>query len=138
MQTIWRYDYAGIVVLTVSSFVPVVYYTFLCEPATKYFYLISTGLLGTLPCPTTTCLLYRCCSSSLHPTTCMLPGILAAAMKGLFNDPLSSDVFHRESKISPLYHRMSLYQSMAEAVHDDESLSSDYCWVQGWQQSLCR
>lgn len=45
-QNIWRFDYAGIVVLIVTSFVPVVYYSFLCNPACQYFYLISTVALG--------------------------------------------------------------------------------------------
>lgn len=49
LQNIWRFDYAGIVVLIVTSFVPVVYYSFLCNPAFRYFYLISTVALGKTP-----------------------------------------------------------------------------------------
>ena len=49
LQNIWRFDYAGIVVLIVTSFVPVVYYSFLCNPVYQYFYLISTIALGKFP-----------------------------------------------------------------------------------------
>ena len=48
MQKIWKYDYAGIVVLIVTSFVPVVYYSFLCSPMIQAFYLITTMVLGKL------------------------------------------------------------------------------------------
>lgn len=42
---IWRLDYAGIAVLTVTSFYPPVYYGFMCAPATRAAYLAaSTGL----------------------------------------------------------------------------------------------
>ncbi|BDA50104.1 Heptahelical transmembrane protein 4 [Coccomyxa sp. Obi] len=47
-ETIWKYDYAGIVVLIVASFIPPVYYGFLCEPLLRNFYLISTCLMGLL------------------------------------------------------------------------------------------
>lgn len=49
MQLIWRFDYAGIVVLIVTSFVPPVYYGFLCEPLLRNFYLLSTLTLGASP-----------------------------------------------------------------------------------------
>lgn len=45
-QLVWRFDYAGIVVLIVTSFFPPVYYGFLCEPLLRNFYLLSTLLLG--------------------------------------------------------------------------------------------
>jgi hypothetical protein len=45
-QAIWKYDYAGIVVLIVTSFVPPVYYGFLCQPLLRNFYMISTLSLG--------------------------------------------------------------------------------------------
>ncbi|KAK9837509.1 hypothetical protein WJX81_007514 [Elliptochloris bilobata] len=45
-QLVWRFDYAGIVVLIVTSFAPPVYYGFLCEPFLRNFYLLSTLLLG--------------------------------------------------------------------------------------------
>ena len=46
LQAIWKYDYAGIVVLIVTSFMPPVYYGFLCQPLLRNFYLISTVSLG--------------------------------------------------------------------------------------------
>ena len=49
LQKIWKYDYAGIVILIVASFVPVIYYTFLCSPGTQAFYLSTTLLLGGIP-----------------------------------------------------------------------------------------
>ena len=52
-QLVWRFDYAGIVVLIVTSFFPPVYYGFLCEPLLRNFYLLSTLLLGE-PCPVCT------------------------------------------------------------------------------------
>lgn len=48
VQKIWKYDYAGIVVLIVTSFVPVVYYSFLCSPRMQTFYLLTTCFLGKL------------------------------------------------------------------------------------------
>ena len=42
----WRFDYAGIAVLIVSSFFPPVYYGFLCHPPQRAFYLLTTCLLG--------------------------------------------------------------------------------------------
>jgi hypothetical protein len=47
--TVWRFDYAGIVVLIVTSFVPPVYYGFMCNPGLRAFYLISTTCLGAHP-----------------------------------------------------------------------------------------
>lgn len=66
MQTIWKYDYAGIVVLIVASFIPPVYYGFLCEPLLRNFYLISTCLMGkTLDC--------ICCTFfSMHEGCCLI------------------------------------------------------------------
>lgn len=46
MQTIWKYDYAGIVVLIVASFIPPVFYGFLCEPLLRNFYLSTTSAMG--------------------------------------------------------------------------------------------
>lgn len=51
MQSIWKYDYAGIVVLIVTSFVPPVFYGFLCQPFLRNFYLFSTVGLGELLWP---------------------------------------------------------------------------------------
>lgn len=46
MQTIWKYDYGGIVALIVASFIPPIWFGFLCEPALRNFYLISTCIMG--------------------------------------------------------------------------------------------
>lgn len=43
---IWRFDYAGIALLIVTSFFPPVYYGFLCLPWWRNFYLISTSCMG--------------------------------------------------------------------------------------------
>jgi adiponectin receptor len=43
---LWRFDYAGIAVLIVASFFPPVYYSFLCSPWTRLFYLVTTSVLG--------------------------------------------------------------------------------------------
>ena len=43
---LWRFDYAGIAVLIVASFFPPVYYSFLCSPWTRLFYLVTTSMLG--------------------------------------------------------------------------------------------
>ena len=59
MQLVWRFDYAGIVVLIVTSFFPPVYYGFLCEPLLRNFYLLSTLLLGD-PRSVNTCLATGC------------------------------------------------------------------------------
>lgn len=45
-ETIWRFDYAGIALLIVTSFFPPVYYGFLCEPFWMVFYLVTTTILG--------------------------------------------------------------------------------------------
>jgi adiponectin receptor len=45
-QTIWRFDYAGIVILIVASFVPFVYFSFLCDVLLRNVYLITTCSLG--------------------------------------------------------------------------------------------
>lgn len=45
-KVIWRFDYASIAILIVSSFFPPVYYGFLCIPFWRNFYLISTSALG--------------------------------------------------------------------------------------------
>jgi adiponectin receptor len=45
-QMVWRFDYAGIAVLIVTSFYPVVYYGFLCHKPYLTFYLVSTTMLG--------------------------------------------------------------------------------------------
>jgi Haemolysin-III related len=45
-QVFWRFDYAAIAVLIVTSFFPPVYYSFLCYPKLRLFYLTSTTLLG--------------------------------------------------------------------------------------------
>lgn len=45
-EMIWRFDYAGIAVLIVASFVPAMYYAFLCEPWWRNFYLITTVSMG--------------------------------------------------------------------------------------------
>lgn len=43
---IWRFDYAGIAVLIVTSFFPPVHYAFHCHRALRLFYLVTTSLLG--------------------------------------------------------------------------------------------
>ena len=43
---VWRVDYAGIVILIVTSFVPFVYYGFLCQRRLLIFYLVSTTAMG--------------------------------------------------------------------------------------------
>lgn len=45
-QVVWRFDYAGIAVLIVASFYPAVYYSFLCQPFWRNFYLITTTVAG--------------------------------------------------------------------------------------------
>ncbi|KAG1675582.1 hypothetical protein FOA52_014170 [Chlamydomonas sp. UWO 241] len=45
-QLVWRFDYAGIAILIVTSFYPAVYYGFMCHPYLLAFYLASTTLLG--------------------------------------------------------------------------------------------
>ncbi|PNH08040.1 ADIPOR-like receptor [Tetrabaena socialis] len=45
-RLIWRFDYAGIAVLIVTSFYPPVYYGFLCQPYWRVFYLITTTAMG--------------------------------------------------------------------------------------------
>jgi adiponectin receptor len=45
-EMVWRFDYAGIAVLIVASFVPAMYYAFLCEPWWRNFYLITTVSMG--------------------------------------------------------------------------------------------
>ncbi|CAN6237329.1 unnamed protein product [Urochloa humidicola] len=44
----WQLDYAGISVMIVASFVPPVYYAFLCDPAPRLLYLSGITALGTL------------------------------------------------------------------------------------------
>ena len=51
MQAIWRLDYCGIVVLIVTSFVPGVYYCFLCDGFMRNLYLSITFVLGRRPGP---------------------------------------------------------------------------------------
>lgn len=43
---VWRFDYVGIAALIVASFVPAVYYAFLCEPYLRAFYLTTTIAFG--------------------------------------------------------------------------------------------
>ena len=53
---VWRLDYAGIVLLVVTSFYPAVFYGFLCQPFWCNFYLSTTTIVGEAverPC--------RCC-----------------------------------------------------------------------------
>jgi adiponectin receptor len=45
-RIMWRFDYAGIAVLIVTSFYPAVYYGFLCYPWLRFAYLLTTTLLG--------------------------------------------------------------------------------------------
>jgi predicted membrane channel-forming protein YqfA (hemolysin III family) len=45
-EMVWRFDYAGIAVLIVASFVPAMYYAFLCEPFWRNFYLLTTVSMG--------------------------------------------------------------------------------------------
>ncbi len=42
----WRFDYTGIAVLIVTSFVPAIYYAFLCQPFWRHFYLATTAVMG--------------------------------------------------------------------------------------------
>ncbi|KAK9100093.1 hypothetical protein Scep_023523 [Stephania cephalantha] len=44
----WRLDYAGISLMIVSSFVPPLYYAFLCHPNARLFYLTTITTLGIL------------------------------------------------------------------------------------------
>ncbi|XP_031494645.1 heptahelical transmembrane protein ADIPOR2-like [Nymphaea colorata] len=44
----WRLDYAGITLMIVSSFVPPIYYIFLCQPLWRLFYISSITTLGLL------------------------------------------------------------------------------------------
>ncbi|RLM80708.1 hypothetical protein C2845_PM12G04710 [Panicum miliaceum] len=44
----WQLDYAGISVMIVASFVPPVYYAFLCHPRARVLYLSGITALGTL------------------------------------------------------------------------------------------
>eukprot|EP00884_Botryococcus_braunii_P007416 jgi/Botrbrau1/16676/Bobra.0068s0092.1 len=55
VQWVWRVDYAGIVVLIVTSFVPPLYYGFMCNPNLRLFYLVTTVTLGSMV--TAVCLL---------------------------------------------------------------------------------
>eukprot|EP00879_Flechtneria_rotunda_P013323 GHRR01013913.1.p1 GENE.GHRR01013913.1~~GHRR01013913.1.p1 ORF type:complete len:235 (+),score=85.72 GHRR01013913.1:711-1415(+) len=45
-EMVWRFDYAGIAVLIVASFVPAMYYAFLCEPFWRNLYLVTTVTMG--------------------------------------------------------------------------------------------
>lgn len=44
----WRLDYTGISIMIVSSFYAPIYYAFFCQPITRFFYLASITLLGSL------------------------------------------------------------------------------------------
>jgi adiponectin receptor len=44
----WQLDYAGISVMIVASFVPPVYYAFLCHPPARVAYLSAISVLGAL------------------------------------------------------------------------------------------
>jgi adiponectin receptor len=46
---VWRFDYAGIAVLIMASFVPAMYYAFLCQPFWRHFYLWTTTAAGKGP-----------------------------------------------------------------------------------------
>ena len=49
LQTgLWSLDYAGITALIVSSFIPPIFYGFMCHPLLCNFYLYSTLSLGEL------------------------------------------------------------------------------------------
>lgn len=63
-QVMWRFDYAGIAVLIVTSFYPPVYYTFMCQPTLRLFYLASTTVLGILTLPVTLMPIFQ--SSGYH------------------------------------------------------------------------
>jgi adiponectin receptor len=52
-EMVWRFDYAGIAVLIVTSFVPTMYYAFLCQPFWRNFYLVSTISMGECVLPFT-------------------------------------------------------------------------------------
>jgi adiponectin receptor len=45
---VWRIDYVGIVTLIMASFYPVVYYSFMCVPALRTFYLVGISLFGSV------------------------------------------------------------------------------------------
>lgn len=50
LQTrLWSLDYAGITVLIVSSFIPPIFYGFLCHPVLRNMYFYSTLTLGEPP-----------------------------------------------------------------------------------------
>lgn len=44
----WSLDYAGISLMIVTSFFPPIYYTFLCHPYSRLFYLSTISLVGLL------------------------------------------------------------------------------------------
>ncbi|KAF5197297.1 Heptahelical transmembrane protein [Thalictrum thalictroides] len=44
----WRLDYAGISLMIVTSFVPPIYYIFLCHPNIRFIYLASIIIFGIL------------------------------------------------------------------------------------------
>ena len=73
-QLIWRFDYAGIVVLIVTSFVPPVYYGFLCEAVLRNFYLLSTLLLGARPSRLRRTALWRRPGAARCPASGLMPG----------------------------------------------------------------
>lgn len=43
---LWKMDYAGIATMIATSYFPPIYYTFLCKPFWRYFYLVSISILG--------------------------------------------------------------------------------------------
>jgi adiponectin receptor len=45
-EMVWRFDYAGIAALIVASFVPAMYYAFLCSAFWRNFYLLTTVSMG--------------------------------------------------------------------------------------------
>ena len=59
---IWRLDYAGITTLIVTSFFPMLFYGFHCQPMWRFMYLSSTCAMGAsqaMPCA------LLCCHASL-------------------------------------------------------------------------
>jgi hypothetical protein len=65
-EMVWRFDYAGIAVLIVTSFVPAMYYAFLCQPFWRNFYLLTTISMGESPSAALLCFCTYSTSLSLY------------------------------------------------------------------------
>ena len=92
----WRFDYAGIAVLIVTSFYPPVYYGFLCQPSISALYILLISMFGLATLTVT--LLDRFQDPSFHAYRASLFSILG--LLGAF----------------PLIHGFRLHQNIGE-VH---------------------